>query len=294
MIITSVARIAASKQYQILVGPDKKPFTIHSALLANLSKPLDVLVNGGMKEAGDGVAEWPEVDEETFLRFWRFAYRGDYAGAEPVFVSDATAAAIAEPEPKPGTEHWFVSEPVPEFDWRPRGVKKRVSGRTNVFGRKAPQEVINTFPVSNHWARFEELCYDAPPVEPAPAPAKTSPAKNMDHSGVFLSHARVYVMADYYDIDALMTLSLKKLHRALVGFPLVEERADDVAKLLGYAYPNTVDKSGGQDALRHLVAFYAACKIETLWTSPYFQQVLEQSGEISKAIIGQLLGRFIA
>lgn len=59
---------------------------MHSDLLARQSKPLSALVNGGMKEAEDAVVEWPEVDPETFIRFWQFAYTNDYAGAEPTPV----------------------------------------------------------------------------------------------------------------------------------------------------------------------------------------------------------------
>ena len=94
--------IAASKAFHILVGPEKKSFIMHSELLARQSKPLEKLVKGGMKEAADGIAEWPEVDPETFFRFWQFTYTGDYTGAEPTEVPP-TPPTLTAAEPTTDT-----------------------------------------------------------------------------------------------------------------------------------------------------------------------------------------------
>ena len=57
-------------------------YMMHSELLAQQSKPLEVLVNGDMTEASEGVVGCLEVDPGTLIRFCQFAYMGDYTGPE--------------------------------------------------------------------------------------------------------------------------------------------------------------------------------------------------------------------
>lgn len=243
-----------------------------------MSKPLNTLVHGEMKEASDGVAVWPEVDEGTFVRFWEFAYTGNYTAAKPVIVpapeTQSSHHDEAREEPSPGDYPTTEAE----FDFgvsRPQRANK--SRRMPMTGR------------DELWNQFKKLNYDVPP--PPPSPEKMRSPSLMNHSEVFLSHARIYVLADYYDIEALMVLSLKRLHQALVGFELSRNRADDVTAVVDYCYGNTVDKGGNQDRLRYLLALYTACKVETMWPSTYFQEILERSGELSKAVIKNMLDR---
>lgn len=75
-----------SEPFYILVGPEKVRFMMHAELLARQSIPLYMLVKGRMKEAAEGVAEWPEVDPDTFIRFSQYAYTGDYDPEAPKLV----------------------------------------------------------------------------------------------------------------------------------------------------------------------------------------------------------------
>lgn len=119
----------------------------------------------------------------------------------------------------------------------------------------------------------------------------------MDHSGVFLSHARVYVLADYYDMPELMALSAKKLDQELDGFldPCPsnwwkESRAvEDVVTALEYCYDNTIDKGGVQDELRRVLARRAARGVNQMWARPVFQNALERFGEMGRDILGETL-----
>ncbi|KAG6176274.1 hypothetical protein E4U27_005334 [Claviceps purpurea] len=65
----SYASFMSSKAFEFLVGPDKKPFIIHSELVASLSPVLERLVKGNMEEAQKGSVVWEHVDEQTFIRF---------------------------------------------------------------------------------------------------------------------------------------------------------------------------------------------------------------------------------
>ncbi|KAG6142306.1 hypothetical protein E4U38_005670 [Claviceps purpurea] len=64
----------SDKAFEFLVGPEKKPFIIHSELVASLSPVLQRLVKGELKEAQEGSVVWEHVDVQTFIRFSQYAY----------------------------------------------------------------------------------------------------------------------------------------------------------------------------------------------------------------------------
>ncbi|KAH6722047.1 hypothetical protein BKA61DRAFT_166843 [Leptodontidium sp. MPI-SDFR-AT-0119] len=82
-------KLLTSRNFQFLVGlndQDRTPFTIHTTVVETLSGPLATLMNGSMCEALNGVATLEEVDEQTFVRFCEYAYRGDYTPAQQQIV----------------------------------------------------------------------------------------------------------------------------------------------------------------------------------------------------------------
>ncbi|KAI0841174.1 hypothetical protein F5Y06DRAFT_214664 [Hypoxylon sp. FL0890] len=287
--------IAASKPFRFLVGPDKKEFTMHAELVARMSKPLWTLVNGKWKDSKEGLAEWPEIDEATFIRFCEFAYTGDYKAAEPFtempptpskLENERTALEKYAPEPKP------APAPDPWDDWGAGVVPKKKSKKTNsasIWSEAVPEMPLSpTAKRDAMWRTFQEEI-DEKPVKRQEEEPNTNPSAN--YSEVLLSHARLYAFADYNGIEALMGLCIRKLHRMLTVFNLHGgARATDVAQLIDYSFKHTRSGEHKQDKLRCLVATYTACHIEDLWPNLYFQDVLESS-DVSKSIIGQLLRR---
>ncbi|POS69861.1 hypothetical protein DHEL01_v211746 [Diaporthe helianthi] len=89
-----------------------------------------------------------------------------------------------------------------------------------------------------------------------------APRKNTkgceDYTGVFLCHAKLYVMADIYDIPSLQQLSLHRLHATLKEFTLYPSRMNNIATLAKYVFENTVP----QDKICHMVTLYYACIVE--------------------------------
>ncbi|KAK0705596.1 hypothetical protein B0H67DRAFT_687730 [Lasiosphaeris hirsuta] len=72
--------ITHSMLFRIYIGPQKREFAIHSALMADQSAAFDQPVNGSFKEARDFHVELDDVDEETLLCFFQYAYTGEYVG----------------------------------------------------------------------------------------------------------------------------------------------------------------------------------------------------------------------
>jgi hypothetical protein len=81
---------------------------------------------------------------------------------------------------------------------------------------------------------------------------------------VFLSHARLYVFVEKYDIQPLKTLALEELHRALAVYNLHRQRTGDIIALLRYVYANTIVSARGGEDLRTLLKDCVGCEISTL------------------------------
>lgn len=92
-----------------------------------------------------------------------------------------------------------------------------------------------------------------------------------DYTEVFLSHAKLFVLANYHCISKLEMLTLHKLRNALVEFTLHRSRLGDIVPLIRYSYENIAGLNELPTDLRELVAVYAACKVEELWESTGFQ-----------------------
>ncbi|KAI2783359.1 hypothetical protein F4815DRAFT_442231 [Daldinia loculata] len=284
--------IAASKPFRFLVGPDKKEFFMNAELVARMSKPLWTLVNGEWMEGNEGFTEWPDVDEGTFVRFCEFAYTGDYKAAEPFEDTptppnekESGEATASTSGPAPNGEQIIEEASAQELIVTHSAYGELPKGL--VFVEEPPQPP----PPSKKdiiWREFQEEINDEPDRR---VKETSNKAPSANYSEVLLSHARLYTFADCYDIDRLMELSIRKLHRTLKVFNLHKgARVTDIAQLIDYSYRNTMNKGDKQDQLRSLLATYTACNIEEMWPNFYFQDVLE-SADVSKAIIGQLLRR---
>ncbi|KAK8068121.1 BTB/POZ fold protein [Apiospora saccharicola] len=268
-----------SGPFRFLVGPEKTEYMMHAELVASISQPLKVLVTGSMVESCRGVAEWPEVDDATFMRFFQFAYSGNFQDEEPEErPTPAEPPALGEP---PAPREYDEPEPqlVEAFIGRPR--RNRIQANPFSFV-EAPVEKKTTL-----WESFTEMY---PPLE-----SQTSgwplPDQNpvLDFTRVFLAYARLYVLADEKDIQGLAALSLRRLHHILKHFNLQGHGPDSIASLAEYCFENTCDKGGAQDELRRLVCLFSASKLKILWTSQSFRRAFVEIGDFSIGVVGMLV-----
>lgn len=141
---------------------------------------------------------------------------------------------------------------------------------------------------SKLWEGFNDRVYVRPQPDFQPRRNRESCE---DYTEVFLSHARLYVFAETYDIGPLKLLSIHKLQRTLTSFTLYRRRIGDIVDLMRYTYLNTADLSESADSLRVLVIHYAACFVEELAQSAQFQSLLEEVGQLARDLVGQMLKR---
>jgi hypothetical protein len=95
---------------------------------------------------------------------------------------------------------------------------------------------------------------------------------------VFLSHARLYVFAEKYDIQRLKTLALEELHRTLAVYNLHRRRTGDIIALLRYVYANTIVSARGGEDLRTLLKDYVGCEMNTLIKDEEFSELMLDDG----------------
>ncbi len=274
-----------------------------------------------MAEAKDGCAPLKDVDEDTFARFAEFAYTGDYTAGDPEILLDSSQIEAGEdksdnddgeravpddpPPPPPEPEEWPRADPVASSSsWGSSTVrrsKKKISKKKREYVvDEAPVEAYpeeEVYPVKkptqaskrdNLWEEFRRPQYSA--LSPSFQPRENrEPCE--DYTTVFLSHARLYVFAETYQIEQLKYLVLHKLQQTLLVFTPYEERMGDVADLMQYTYVNTYDGSESMDPLRHLVALYAACMAEKLAGNGEFQDLLKEAGDLANDFVAELVKR---
>ena len=271
-----------------------------------------------MVEAKEGCALLEDIDEQTFVRFSQYAYTGDYVAADPDILLDSSTIVTAhfasndapsdqvEGDVEEATipappvvylEREPASEPVAvDHDWWSAMNSKKDKKKKKVrhVEEWRVEEAVNpdAFALQSKkfklWNDFKSKAYAI--SEPAFQPRKNRESCE-DYTEVFLSHARLYVFADKYDIAPLRDLSLHRLQQTLAMFTPYASRVGDIVDLLRYSYLNTADASGLIDDLRSLVVHYAACMVEDLARSVNFRSLLEEAGSFSGDLFDQMLKR---
>ncbi len=117
-------------------------------------------------------------------------------------------------------------------------------------------------------------------------PTRANRGANEDYTEVFLSHARLYVFADKYDIQPLKTLALEELHDTLATYTLYRGRTGDILALLRYVYANMGESARGGEDLRMLLRDYLGYEMSISMKDGEFKVLMVEDG-------GPLLGDFI-
>lgn len=125
-----------------------------------------------------------------------------------------------------------------------------------------------------------------------PTPTSVFPARKNtegceDYTEVFLCHAKLYIMADTYDIPALKQLSLHRLHATLKDFTLYPSRMNDIATLAKYVFENTVP----EDKIRDMITLYYACIVEDARKHDGLKTLIEEIPDFAFGLIDKMSDR---
>ncbi|KXT13982.1 hypothetical protein AC579_8848 [Pseudocercospora musae] len=291
-------------------------FFVHQSLFGHLSKALDTLVHGQMKEAKEGCGCIDDVDADTFARVVEYMYTRDYPAAEHSVLLDAASIANEnQKQHKPDTNARKVGwnngdlwrcfqdeiEPtlssVEPFDSPIRSNDYSSSKHMATYNAMGTSTTATATATARRGQRAWQSFLSQPRMNPVrgpkPVPYTARPISEAceDYSDVFVSHAKMYVFADTYDIEELRLLSLHKLHQALACFTLYQARVADIASLLQYTYENTTERKGAIDDLRALVVSYVCCFVEMLLGDDMFKATIQAENAAGIDLFQQLRHR---
>lgn len=142
-----------------------------------------------------------------------------------------------------------------------------------------------------HFEQFNDPSVVAPTAQAVAADACWRPRRNDDiwesYRPVFLSHAKLYVLADKYGVEDLRALTLRRLHRSLTEFVIFPERIPDLVAIVHTIYDNTVE----DDAARNLIVAFFSCIGEDVKTCEEFRTVLRCQGDFADDLFQKITNR---
>ncbi|EGE02933.1 hypothetical protein TEQG_01971 [Trichophyton equinum CBS 127.97] len=268
-----------SELFTFLIGPEKVPFVVNSEAIAKQSSVLHGLVNGNMLEAQSKTVVWPDVDEDTFVRFCEFCYLDNYS--PPSCGWDGNTVEKAFPV-KNDTQseklvHALESHSASPTSTPPPRTNRRGKKKGTLASRpKQSLEARSDLTEDQEYLLPERCTQFTEQFEPF-----SNVADDQDFTPVFLGHARLYVIADKYCIEALKELVLFKLHTTLKGFTLFPKRIGDLVKLIQFVYTEDNTRGGSKqiDPLRKLVTRYMTTVLKDIAVNPAFLGLLLEGGE---------------
>lgn len=266
---------------------DVKSFKLHSRLVSMCSPVFDAMMNGKMKEANEGRVQLKNVDHETFTRFAEHLYGQDYNPAEALVMvhqpkDSETLCSKLQYYTVP-TKH--AAEPVSgsvfghdAFSWTEplAATDNEWSSFTSSKKHRTPQAKVGP-KRSPQLETLQEFALPSSQIELFPSfhnkEARNDVGLMYDYSEV-LSHVKLYVFAEQYQIDKLKQLVLDKLRKALDQTKFHPRKMDDFLDILVIAYEGTCD-SDDKEPMRNLLTLFGAWHFRDLVASENYPQLIE-------------------
>ncbi|KAG6291863.1 hypothetical protein E4U09_003669 [Claviceps aff. purpurea] len=226
-----------------LPAEESSRFLLHSDLVKRESEALGEIIDTSFAEGRKGYVVLRDDNAETISAFAQFIYTGDYQ------------LSFDMSTPEVGNESHDKDNPEDDFrPWTRPG-----NGFWHCFTKSKnfdPYEISYSGPEDDD-PDDHDMCFNSDHMD-------------KDYSELFISHAKIFVFAHSHDMEALMGLSIRKLHEALCWFALSRERIGDILALARYCY-----KSSGAEKLRRMVASYSAAILNAYVSGDVTEFVLE-------------------
>ncbi|KAL2061306.1 hypothetical protein VTL71DRAFT_7579 [Oculimacula yallundae] len=221
--------------------------------------------SGGSKENGDTVEKTAEMYDSFEELMSSFKGKKDKKGKKMAKKETRGWGTYepVEPQPEPEPEPYLMpvfrtgrdSYPDPPLPLSPRTLT--VEFRSLSFPPPASRNIHHL------------TCEPAEIFEPG-----------RSYSNVFLAHAALYILGDFWLVDNLKALALHKLHKTLCIFQLNDENMMDIVDLARYAYREEgKGMEAGIGSLRSLVCQHMAWNAEVLSLHTGFMDFFAEGGQ---------------
>ncbi|KAG6309265.1 hypothetical protein E4U22_004089 [Claviceps purpurea] len=254
--------IFTSRPCVLVVGEDKREFLLHSDLVKRESEALGEIIDASFAEGREAYVVLRDDNAETISAFAQFIYTGDYR-----LSFDMSAPDSANESHDKGNH----GNNVAQFSRPHNGLWRLFIQRNHYEDQKNSSD--------SYMAPCEASCKTWPETDDLDVPYLNIGHMDKDYSELFISHARVFVFAHYYGVEALMDLSMQRLHEALCAFSLSRERIGDILALIRYCYERP-----GPEKLKKMVAMYSAAVVNSQIPEvvvEYFEDLLKERGDFA-------------
>ncbi|KAF2456510.1 hypothetical protein BDY21DRAFT_52791 [Lineolata rhizophorae] len=242
------------------VGPEKIRFFAHCTIIGELSPALNTLVNGPFSEGVTGTVDIIDVLPEDFARLIQFAYEGTYDIQE---LGTRGARRVLPPR-KAKTSPNRVEVDRSDYD---ETVKSGSAGRVEQ-ATSAPPE----FKSFGHQFKAAKL--------------KLTLVEKKKY--IFLTHARMYRLADYFGAESLGDHSASKLAKVLRTFR--GPQMGPLVSLIQHVFTSEGFPAAADDKLKSIIVKSAVRLSKKLVDNPEFMALLSWP-ELAEAIFKQVAGR---
>ena len=256
-----------------------------------------------MKESIEGKAEWPDVDEATFVRFSEFVYDGKYTDADETVKEDhsnpiprTVRAGDAPHERSPGQSRDSHSlkgtrpRTPSRSGYMPRCIRNYEIMKANrqeiCFRRQRRHEAIVCFLTHSYGGTAEreygkcvfstQDCWQSEMWSPDSIVDEGKPL-----SPVLACHYKLYVLADKYIIPDLMAMAHNRLHETLYRL-----RSSDANVLLELkALVEMVWRDSSHRPIMDMLLAYFSCFIENIRQRSEFKSLLKQYPDFAVGLL---------
>lgn len=251
--------LLASPIFEVLAGPELKPFYAHASILSR-SDTLKALIGGGWKDSVDRQIKLEEWDVETVGRLLEFLYSGDYnspypeRGSSIVTVADIREEQAAPPQDENRSNHRIADRDADDVF-------------TDNYGHQdASINISNTETLTDSSAQhFGGGLHQRhkPLVESFEVWIRDCgylPAE-LNFEAILFTHAKIYCLAGYMLLPGLRALAVRYL-KAILEFiePLVARSPaiNNLVAVVRYVYANTSRPQYGEEPLQKLLSMFIA------------------------------------
>ncbi|KAL8938836.1 MAG: hypothetical protein Q9216_003675 [Gyalolechia sp. 2 TL-2023] len=271
-----------SKVFEIVVGPSAESFYAHADALAK-SVVLRETVQGPWRENLESKLEWPDWEATIVSKFLERLYTNDYKCPGPVKVCETMPTLLSSAEAKGKSS---AESPVPEDD---HVIQAAVDEPPPVpaayplddgykfmpmFGMPRPEspdkEGTSARSTIRPLTRIEDLTWHGcRNLKRSSAAAEFDwwmghqprQSDKLDYEITLMTHAKLYVMACFYQLDALQDMSWERLKAVLVSVGKPGPRTPIIGNLVALihdVYQETGQNNQAEEPLRMLVTSFAA------------------------------------
>ncbi|CUS12291.1 unnamed protein product [Tuber aestivum] len=252
--------------FQITAQGGERCFYTHASILSKCSGPLRSAVEGDWKESSEHIINLNDWDGGTVERLLQFLHTGGY--------------------------QW----PLPEKLVAEKLGFTEAKNKTFTFS-SPPTTKAESYEICRPLTPIDQLVVaDETPIIQSDYNAWLSTIKpsEYDLGDLLLSHAKIYALASYKDIEGLKRMALNRTLKTLTALGTIESGSREVThitQLLKYVYENTTPLSSSREPMRKLVVRFTALNLTILNSDNKISGLMSSIGGLTEDLMSDVTRR---